>query len=152
MQLRGGMAGVMSEVLADPPSWVPLKPCISNSGNSSNCPAQFPLFQYFRQKAIITPTMSSSPQCPPFPSTVPVADLPTLSLARLSEHDTTEERRFFDACREYGFFLLDLKSSQRGESLLQDADRMFELAEHTLGLPESVLGEYAYNPPRDLLG
>jgi len=53
---------------------------------------------------------------------VPVADLPIFSLGELGDHDTDEAKRLFDACLEYGFFLLDLKSSKIGESLFHDAE------------------------------
>ncbi|KAF2785847.1 oxidoreductase [Melanomma pulvis-pyrius CBS 109.77] len=98
------------------------------------------------------PTPKLFAQCPDFPSTVPMADLPVLSLSKIGEHDGGEEKRLFDACREYGFFLLDLKASQSGDNLLRDAEHMFDLTAATLGLEESELSTYAYNPPRDLLG
>jgi hypothetical protein len=98
------------------------------------------------------PTEKLFSQCPEFPSTVPVADLPILLLDKLCEDDEDETKKLFDACREYGFFLLDLRSSKAGETLLHDAERMFELTTTTLNLNQSVLDKYAYNPPKDLLG
>jgi hypothetical protein len=98
------------------------------------------------------PTSKLFAQCPEFPPAVPVANLPVLSLEKIGEHDAYEEKKLFDACQEYGFFLLDLKASPTGNDLLCNAEHMFDLIAATLGLDSSILSNYAYNPPGDLLG
>ncbi|KAF2865912.1 oxidoreductase [Massariosphaeria phaeospora] len=98
------------------------------------------------------PTPKLFAQCPDFPPTVPVVDLPILSLHKIGAHDGNEEKRLLDACGEYGFFVLDLKGFQIGDNLLSNAEHMFDLTAATLGLDESVLNDFAYNPPGDLLG
>ncbi len=98
------------------------------------------------------PTQRLFAHCPTFPDNVPVAQLPALSLERISSLDAREGKGLFDACQEYGFFLIDLTDTQLGCHLLQAAETMFELNRTTLNLDDTVLSEYAYNPPQNLLG
>lgn len=58
----------------------------------------------------------------------------------------------FEACQEWGFFLLDLSDSNEGRVLLRDAEKMFDLNIDTFALDQSTLDSYAYNPPHDLTG
>lgn len=69
------------------------------------------------------------PDHPPFPSTVPTAPLSKISLPALTAGDTKEAARLFAASRDAGLFLLDLRGTADGESILQDADEMFRLAD-----------------------
>ncbi|TKA67463.1 hypothetical protein B0A55_09518 [Friedmanniomyces simplex] len=50
------------------------------------------------------------PDLPPFLDNVPTAPLLRLKLAKLLSHDAEEEERLWQACRELGFFYLDLRS------------------------------------------
>ena len=97
------------------------------------------------------PTPKYFSRCPAFPD-VPVANIPTLSFKNLQNDSDTESGKLYKACREYGFFLIDLKDSLEGERLLLDAEKMFDTTAETLGLEREVLDKYAYNPPKDLLG
>ena len=47
----------------------------------------------------------------PFSTSVPTAPLLRISLARLLAREKEEEERLWDACRELGFFYLDLRTS-----------------------------------------
>ena len=47
--------------------------------------------------------------------------MPKISFTKLGDKDTAEAKRLFEACRAEGFLLLDLKGSEKGEVLLQDA-------------------------------
>ncbi|KAJ5929780.1 hypothetical protein N7454_006730 [Penicillium verhagenii] len=58
----------------------------------------------------------------------------------------------FQACQEWGFFMLDLQQSEKGNELLGDAEKMFELTQETYSLDQSVLDSHAYKPPYDLTG
>ena len=98
------------------------------------------------------PTSKYFDQCPPFPSDVPVVDLRKVSLQELQENNTEEAEHLYHACREWGFFLLDVKGSKEGEILLQDAETMFNLTAETFALDQSILDKYAFNPPHDLIG
>jgi isopenicillin N synthase-like dioxygenase len=84
-----------------------------------------------------SPNRSSFPNLPPFPDNVPTAPLLRISLLKLLQDDQEEQERCWKACCELGFFYLDLRTwdeegvSNRlflnGDTLLEDADRLFEV-------------------------
>jgi hypothetical protein len=100
------------------------------------------------------PTSTYFSRYPIFPSdsTVPVADIPTLSLKKLQAGSEEESSRLYQACRKEGFLFLDLKESQQGETLLQYGGKMFDLTEKTLTLDQQILEGYACDAPRSLIG
>ena len=98
------------------------------------------------------PTSKYFDECPSFPSDVTVANIPTISFKDLERNCESEAERLFEASREYGVFLLDLKGSREGEKLLRKGGKMFDIAATTFNLDNLVLENYAYNPPRDLFG
>lgn len=98
------------------------------------------------------PTVKYFDACPPFPAEAPIAPFAKVSLKRLKSKDAGETRRLFDACREWGFFLLDLSGSQQGDELLQAAEKMHDLAGETFALDQDALDKFAFNPPKDLIG
>lgn len=98
------------------------------------------------------PTSKYFGQCPPFPSDMPVACLSRVSLKQLQDQCPDEAKKLFDACQDWGFFLLDLTHSTDGETLLHDAESMYELTAETFALEQDILDKYAYNPSRDLTG
>lgn len=98
------------------------------------------------------PTAKYFDACPPFPADAPVAPFAKVSLERLKSKDAEETRRLFHACREWGFFLLDLRGSQQGDELLQSAEKMHDLAGETFALDQDALDKFAFNPPKDLIG
>jgi hypothetical protein len=69
----------------------------------------------------------------PFPDDVPTAPLLRLSLQKLIARDAEEVNRFTRACEDLGFFYLDL--SGPGDSLLDDANQLFGVAEELFDLP-----------------
>ncbi len=98
------------------------------------------------------PTPRLFANCPPFPNTVPVADIPTISFAKISNHDELEENLLWDACQDHGFFLLDLKDSTLGDQVVHDAEKMFDLNTTTLELDREILNDFVGLPPKDTLG
>lgn len=98
------------------------------------------------------PTSRYFDQCPPFPKDVPVLEIPQISFQQLQYGNHETILSMFEACREYGFFLLDLNHSAEGATLLQDAENMFELTTETFAAGSETLEKYAYDPPRDLTG
>ncbi|KJZ72349.1 hypothetical protein HIM_08275 [Hirsutella minnesotensis 3608] len=98
------------------------------------------------------PTAKYFKQVPPFPSGLPLAPLQKLSLKKLQDADEQESASLFRAAREWGFCLIDLQSSAQGESLLQLAEKMFDLTTKTFALDYDELLRHAYNPPHDLTG
>ncbi|BAE65987.1 unnamed protein product [Aspergillus oryzae RIB40] len=98
------------------------------------------------------PTTRYFDQCPPFPSDLHIVPLPKVSLEGLQNGSEHESQLLFQACQEWGFFSLDLRQSDKGNELLGDAERMFDLTRETFDLDQSVLDNYAYTPPHDLTG
>ncbi|KAL6714194.1 hypothetical protein ACLMJK_008689 [Lecanora helva] len=89
---------------------------------------------------------------PPFPQDVPSIPLATLSLVKLITGDASESTQLFEACRETGFFLLDLRRCEQGEDLLCHAQEMFEMNKEIHELDSEELAKHAFNPPSDLFG
>ncbi|KAF2120377.1 oxidoreductase [Lophiotrema nucula] len=97
-------------------------------------------------------TARSFARYPDFPSSVPIATIPVVSLQKLQSGDEDESKRLFQASREYGFFSLSLSGSAKGEELLLDVEKMFDLTESTMNLGSDILDLYAYKPPHSLFG
>jgi isopenicillin N synthase-like dioxygenase len=74
------------------------------------------------------------PDLPPFPNDIPTTPLLRLSLAKLLKHEEGEYQRFCTACEEIGFFYLDLRELEDGQSILSDADQLFKLSEDLFAL------------------
>jgi len=98
------------------------------------------------------PTPKYFSRCPEFPSNLKLANVPTVSFSNLQNDSATESERLFEACTGHGFFLLDLRNSEDGAELLKDAEAMFDVTAATLTLGADVLNDYAYNPPKSLIG
>ena len=98
------------------------------------------------------PTSEYHRRYPSFPTGIPTAPIPTISFRRLQDGDDGESESLYEACRQYGIFLLDLGVSDEGGQILKDAEKMFDLGEATLNIEKEVLDKYAAKPPRDLLG
>lgn len=52
---------------------------------------------------------------PAFPSNLPVAKIPSISLAKLAHNDTSESEAVFVACRTLGFFQI-YKETKRAKN------------------------------------
>lgn len=89
---------------------------------------------------------------PPFPSDVSVVNLNCLSFTKLLANDALESRKLFQACQETGFFLINLKGSDEGETMLTHAETAFDLNERIHQVEKVELQKYAFKPPADLLG
>lgn len=98
------------------------------------------------------PTEEIFAQAPPFPNNVPIAEVPVISYKSLQENSPSESEKLFNASREHGIFLLNLRDSEEGEALLKDAESMFKISNAVFDLEQSELIKYAFNPPRDLRG
>ncbi|RAK93869.1 oxidoreductase [Aspergillus costaricaensis CBS 115574] len=79
--------------------------------------------------------MSNPSSLPPFPSSVPTAPLLRLSLSKLQAHDVTETHNLLQACKDIGFFYLDLRDTEEGTNLLNHADKLFPIGERLFDLP-----------------
>ena len=87
--------------------------------------------------------MSEFADLPPFPNNLPVVPLKIISLVKLLEADSMEDKKLFEASKSLGFFYLDLRNaSQRHDTLLSDADRLFELAPQFFAISEEEKEKY----------
>ncbi|PQE21058.1 2OG-Fe(II) oxygenase family protein [Rutstroemia sp. NJR-2017a WRK4] len=98
------------------------------------------------------PTAKYFKECPEFPSDVPIADIPTISYLKLQGGSAKESENLYEACREQGFLLLDLRDSEEGEKLLKDAETMFDISVDIFNLGPEALMDYKLNMPKDLNG
>jgi hypothetical protein len=94
------------------------------------------------------PTAKAFSQVPPFPDDVPVYELPRLSLRKLISNDSEQSKELFKSFREHGFALLDMQGCHEGESLLKEAEKMFEITRDvTIGLDIEEKMKYVPTPP-----
>lgn len=80
---------------------------------------------------------------PPFPSDLATAPLESISLHRLRTSDpfATECSNLFAACRNLGFFYLDLAGSELGEKIVREAEQLHILQQEFYALPHEVKDE-----------
>lgn len=98
------------------------------------------------------PPPSYFKQWPEFPSNVPTANIPKISFKDLQNHDANESANLFDACKNHGHFLLDLRGSKNGEILSKEAGFMMDIGRETLNLDRRILDEFLYKPPKRMVG
>lgn len=98
-----------------------------------------------------SPDSLSFPDLPLFPTDIPTAPLHRLSLSRL-RNDPTESDRFFDSCKDLGFFYLDLRDDEAGQVLLQEASELFGLAPKLYELGRDELQKYDYKGVGSYMG
>ncbi|KAI5917756.1 oxidoreductase [Camillea tinctor] len=89
---------------------------------------------------------------PPFPDNVPVIPMHTVSLTGLHSGDEATARLMLDACRELGFFLLDLRQDALGETIMTEIDQLLSIGKDILNLPEDVKEKYLHDIPKSFLG
>lgn len=90
-------------------------------------------------------TLENFPDLPPFPNDVPTAPLLRLSLEKLLKRDKDEFERFCKTCEDIGFFYLDLRHSDQGESILADADQLFKVGEELFNLDLDEKKKYDFS-------
>jgi len=104
---------------------------------------------------------SSFDSIPPFPNSIPTAPLLRISLAKILSHDADEEQRLWNACRDLGFFYLDLRNPSptsppptlsqppnddiSGATLLRNADALFALQQQLFDLPLQEKQKYDWS-------
>ncbi|KAH9996193.1 putative oxidoreductase [Xylariaceae sp. FL0662B] len=98
------------------------------------------------------PTQAYFDQYPSFPNDVQTAELQRVSFAKLLSHDAAEAKILFEACRAWGFFVLDFEGCEEGESFIQLAMDMFELDKEVNSMDVEELMKYAYKVPHSLFG
>ncbi|OJD10578.1 hypothetical protein ACJ73_09751 [Blastomyces percursus] len=85
---------------------------------------------------------------PPFADDVPCAPLLRLSLEKLLSEDEAEVQRFYSACKDLGFFYLDL----RGTAILADADQLFGIGEQLFELDIDEKRRYDFSKQNSYFG
>lgn len=88
----------------------------------------------------------------PFPNDVPIAKLKCISLAQLRALDEAESEALFDACKQDGFFLLDLRGDEKGEKILTEAGSLFDVGETLFDLPYDIKMECVMGGGRSVFG
>ncbi len=82
------------------------------------------------------------PDIPPFPPDIPTAPLLQLSIKKLQHGDSEESNRLFEACKDLGFFHLDLRGSAEGEMNLKAADELFGVGKELFDLDLEEKSKY----------
>ncbi|KAK4934252.1 hypothetical protein LTR66_015657 [Elasticomyces elasticus] len=92
----------------------------------------------------------SQTSLPPFPVDIPTAPLLRISLSKLQANDTEEVERFCHACEDLGFFYLDLRGP--GDEILDDANKLFDVAEQLYDLPLEEKQKYDFMSKKSYFG
>lgn len=82
----------------------------------------------------LNPNSDSFPSLPLIPTTVRTAPLLRLSLHKLLANDATESSLLFTAAKDLGFFYLDLRGVEVGDSTLADVERLFDVGREVFDL------------------
>ena len=80
---------------------------------------------------------------PPFSSKVPTAPLVSISLAKLENADPKEEAKFYEACKNVGFFYCDMNGSKIGEDAVREAEQLHTIQQQFFKLGRPELEKYA---------
>lgn len=75
------------------------------------------------------------PHLPPFPKDILIAPLLRVKLSKLLREDQAEINLLFKACRELGFFYLDVRGEIAGEELVGCARALFGEGQKVFDLP-----------------
>lgn len=89
---------------------------------------------------------------PPFPNDVPTAPLLRISLNKLMNNDPDESSHLFTACKDLGFFYLDLSGTPQGQSILEDADKLFDVGKELYDLPLEEKQRYNVSVQTSFMG
>ncbi|KAI0096346.1 Clavaminate synthase-like protein [Nemania sp. FL0031] len=89
---------------------------------------------------------------PPFPDDVPTAPMPTISFGSLRQRDDQVEKDVLKACKEVGFFLLDLRGDELGTKLVHEIDQLFHMCQETMNLPDDIKEKHQIDITKSLLG
>ena len=98
------------------------------------------------------PRAKNFDRIPSFPEDVAVANLSKLTLSKLLEHDVAESEQLYRACKDTGFFLLDLTDSSIGEIMLDNAESIFQLSEELFNHDKDELDKFPFVPEKSLCG
>lgn len=79
---------------------------------------------------------------PPFAEDIKTAPLVSVSFAKLEAGDSEASDALFKACRNLGFFYLDLFGSELGEMIVSEAEELNALQKEFFKMPYDVKDKY----------
>ncbi|KAK2751179.1 hypothetical protein FQN57_000256 [Myotisia sp. PD_48] len=131
----GGLNGTSSPVLPSSPRFDRFGDVAADTSmgrnHPSSCPSQAPAASALLES-------ESSPQLENRDS----GPLIRISLSKLIANEPLEVKRLLTACRELGAFYLDIRTTQVGERILSEAERLFDVGSDLFALPEEDKREY----------
>lgn len=86
--------------------------------------------------------LTSHHSLPPFAEDVKTAPLVSVSLAKLEANDKEASDAFFKACKDLGFFYLDMVGSKLGETIVTEAEELNKVQKEFFKLPNEVKDVY----------
>ncbi len=92
------------------------------------------------------PTLESFAKVPPFPDHVPTVKLQRLELSKLLAEDEGESKALFEACTGLGFFLLDLRGCEEGETVLEETEAGFKIGQEFYALSDEERSKFPLLP------
>lgn len=100
----------------------------------------------------ISKTINPKKLNPPFPNNVTSAPLLRVSLSKLLKYDEEESQHLYAACKDLGFFYLDLQDSSKGQSILEDANKLFNVGEELFDLNLEDKRSYDFSEQKSYFG
>jgi hypothetical protein len=88
------------------------------------------------------PPLTSHHLLPPFPDDIKTAPLVSVPFKDLENNDSNASATLFKACKELGFFYLDLFGSELGEKIIKEAEKLNTLQQEFFELPNEVKDIY----------
>ena len=79
---------------------------------------------------------------PAFAEGLSTAPLVSISFAKLESGDQETSEAFFKACKELGFFYLDMFGSELGEQIVTESEKLNELQKVFFKLPFEIKNKY----------
>ncbi|KLT43940.1 Clavaminate synthase-like protein [Cutaneotrichosporon oleaginosum] len=95
------------------------------------------------------PPQTRHASLPPFPSDLTTAPLVSVSLAGLEARDPAAEQALWDACRDLGFFYLDMFGSELGERIVTQAEQVNDVQDEFWALGNAELDKYGRDKVHD---
>jgi hypothetical protein len=88
------------------------------------------------------PPLTSHHLLPPFPDNIKTAPLASVSFKDLENYDADASTALFKACKDLGFFYLDLFGSELGEKIIGESETLNTLQKEFFELPNEVKDVY----------
>ena len=88
------------------------------------------------------PPLTSHHLLPAFPDDIKTAPLVSVSFKDLENNESNASTALFEACKELGFFYLDLFGSELGEKIVQESEKLNTLQKEFFELPNEVKDVY----------